>query len=217
MSELTIVAAQSRVLTLPGRPRFMLDADLAQFYGTETRYITRQVDRNPDRFPEDFAFEITEGEAAILRCQNGTSSGTSGHGGRRYLPLAFTQAGALALSGVLKTPRAAEVSVIVFRAFGDLRTELALLKRFNRNLSTQLLVAKPLWNKIMRLHEAGYHWYSIKCQLGRGEGEYQRIAEAMEDCGLLPSAPGIRAGDPDRQTGLAVAEQMRGEAGHAQI
>lgn len=225
MNAVTIATVQSRIFTLPNRPPFMLDSDLAEFYGTRTDLINTAMKRNADRFPEDFVFRLTEDEFAILTTQNAFSSGVS-HGGRRYLPLAFTHAGAYALSAVLKTPRAAEVSVMVFRAFAAMRSgaaeatkvENALLKRFNRNLSTQLLVAKPLWAKIKLLHDAGYHWYSIKCQLGRGEAEYLAIERAMEDCGLMPSNPGAKPSDPDRQTGFAIAEMRRTEqeAAHAQ-
>lgn len=221
-TEMTISTVQSRIFVLPNRPPFMLDSDLAEFYGVQTERVAEQVKRNSDRFPEDFVFRLTDGEFANLNPQNAGSS----WGGRRKLPLAFTEAGAFALSAVLKTPRAAQVSVLVFRAFAAMRSdagdatrvENALLRRFNRNLSMQLLVAKPLWAKIKLLHDAGYHWYSIKCQLGRGEAEYMAIERAMEDCGLMPSSPGIKQGDPDRQTGIAMAEMQRAEqeAAHAQ-
>jgi hypothetical protein len=69
----------------------MLDEDLAALYGVETRSLVRAVKRNIARFPEDFMFQLTSEEVANLRSQAGISS--SGHGGRRYAPYAFTEHG----------------------------------------------------------------------------------------------------------------------------
>ncbi len=77
----------------------MLDRDLAELYGVETSNLKRQVNRNKDRFPEDFLFELTKEEVENLRCQFGTSS----WGGSRYLPYAFTRDGILTLSSVLNS------------------------------------------------------------------------------------------------------------------
>ncbi len=101
----------------------MLDADLAALYGVETKALNRAVMRNLDRFPSDFAFQLTEEEAAILRYQSGTSSPS--HGGRRYLPYAFTEQGVAMLSSVLHSPRAVAVNVEIMRAFVRLRVLLA--------------------------------------------------------------------------------------------
>ncbi len=64
--------------------KVMLDEDLAQLYGTETGAIVRAVQRNRERFPLDFMFQLSEQEVSALRCQIGISK--SGRGGRRYLP-----------------------------------------------------------------------------------------------------------------------------------
>lgn len=80
----------------------MLDNDLAELYGVETKYLKRQVRRNSERFPEDFMFELTKEEYEILRCQFGTSS----WGGIRYLPMAFSEQGVAQLSSVLSSKRA---------------------------------------------------------------------------------------------------------------
>ena len=68
----------------------MLDSDLAQLYGVETKQLKRQVRRNAIRFPDDFMFQLSGDEVASLRCQNGT---TKGRGGSRYSPFAFTASG----------------------------------------------------------------------------------------------------------------------------
>ncbi|MHC4295038.1 MAG: ORF6N domain-containing protein [Planctomycetota bacterium] len=70
--------------------KVLLDADLAVFYGVETKALVRAVKRNTERFPEDFMFQLTKTEFETLRCQIGTSNG---RGGRRYAPYAFTEQG----------------------------------------------------------------------------------------------------------------------------
>lgn len=102
----------------------MLAADLAQAYGTTTKRVVEAVKRNPDRFPEDFAFMLTEAEFGVSRSQNATSNAT------RYMPLALTHGGAAALSGVLKTPVAANVSVVVFRTFAAFEKRAFDLMRY---------------------------------------------------------------------------------------
>ena len=109
----------------------MLDSDLAKMYGVTTKRLKEQFKRNRDRFPLDFAFELTRQEVTILRSQFATSSL---HGGTRYLPIAFTEHGALMLASVLNSPVAIEASVRVVRAFVHLREMLAtnqeLAKKF---------------------------------------------------------------------------------------
>lgn len=90
----------------------MLDADLAALYGTNTRSLVQAVKRNLHRFPEDFLFRLTEDEFACLRSQY-VISNTTGRGGRRTLPYAFTEHGAVMLASVLNTPTAIQTSVAV--------------------------------------------------------------------------------------------------------
>ncbi|HEU6447926.1 MAG TPA: ORF6N domain-containing protein [Verrucomicrobiae bacterium] len=102
--------------------KVMLDSDLAEIYGVETKRLNEQVQRNLNRFPSDFMFQLTLSEYANLRSQIATSNP---HGGRRYLPYAFTEHGALMLANVLNSERAAQTSVQVVRAFVKLRQMLA--------------------------------------------------------------------------------------------
>jgi hypothetical protein len=99
--------------------KIMLDSDLADLYEVPTKQFNRAVKRNLDRFPEDFAFILTDQEFDALRCQIGTSN--KGRGGRRYLPYAFTEHGIAMLSAVLHSERAVQVSVFIVRAFVRLR------------------------------------------------------------------------------------------------
>lgn len=81
----------------------MLDRDLAELYGVETRRLNEQVKRNIERFPEDFMFRLTKGELEILRLQIATSKPVGNRGGTKKLPYAFTENGVAMLSSILKS------------------------------------------------------------------------------------------------------------------
>jgi len=99
----------------------MLDNDLAELFGVETKRLNEQVKRNPDRFPEDFMFQLTEHEFVILKSQNATSR----WGGRRKLPYAFTEHGVLMLSSVLNSDLAIKVNIQIMRVYSKIRNMLA--------------------------------------------------------------------------------------------
>jgi hypothetical protein len=103
--------------------RVMLDADLAKLYGITTKVFNQAVRRNRDRFPADFAFQLTLQELRNLRSQIVTSS--SDYGGRRYRPWAFTEHGVAMLSSVLRSPTAIRVNIEIMRTFVRLRRLLA--------------------------------------------------------------------------------------------
>ena len=111
---------QSMIYTFRGR-QVMLDSDLAMLYQVETKYLNRQRNRNAERFPEDFCFQLSKEEYEILRCQNVTSKNENGSGGRRYLPYVFTEQGIAMLSSVLKSEVAAKASINIMRAFVEMR------------------------------------------------------------------------------------------------
>jgi len=98
----------------------MLDEDLADLYGVETKRLIEQVKRNIDRFPADFMFQLDKSEATSLRSQIATSK-SDGRGGRRYAPYVFTEQGVAMLSGVLRSERAVAVNIEIMRAFVELR------------------------------------------------------------------------------------------------
>lgn len=110
---------ESRIFVIRGM-KVMLDKDLAELYGVQTKQLTRQVRRNIERFPEDFAFQLSNEEFKHLKCQFGASS----WGGTRKLPLAFTENGIAMLSGVLHSYRAIQVNIQIMRAFTRLRQML---------------------------------------------------------------------------------------------
>jgi len=113
---------EPKILILRGM-RVILDSELAELYGVEVKRLNEQVKRNAERFPQDFMFQLSPVEDKNLRSQFATSR--SGHGGRRHLPYAFTEHGAIMAATVLSTKRAIEMSVFVVRAFVRLRDMLA--------------------------------------------------------------------------------------------
>lgn len=122
----------SKILMLRNQ-RVILDADLAELYGVSVKRLNEQVKRNPQRFPPDFQFRLTRAEYLNLRSQDATSA--SSHGGRRYLPHAFTEHGAIMAASVLNSKRAVEMSVFVVRAFVQMRQALLLRQQVESKLS----------------------------------------------------------------------------------
>ena len=118
MSAVPLERIESRIFLIRGE-KILLDADLAELYGVEPKVLNQTVRRNLERFPADFMFELTRDEFANLRSQFVTSS--LNYGGRRYLPLVFTEQGVAMLSGLLNSPRAIVVNIGIMRAFVRLR------------------------------------------------------------------------------------------------
>jgi ORF6N domain len=100
--------------------KVMIDVDLAELYGVETKRVNEQVKRNLDRFPEDFMFQLTEKEFENLKSQFATSS----WGGTRKLPFVFTEQGVAMLSSVLNSPKAIQVNIQIMRIFTRIRQML---------------------------------------------------------------------------------------------
>ena len=147
----------------------MLDEDLAILYGVETKQLNKSVNRNVDRFPEKFRFQLTQKEYDGLRFQFGTSSlrsqsttlGTDNrHGGRRYLPYVFTEQGVSMLSAVLRSKVAIDVSIKIIDSFVNMRKFLqnnaAVFHRLDNIETKQIqnkLEADDKFNKIFKAIE----------------------------------------------------------------
>jgi len=134
---------QPLIVCLRGQ-KVILDSDLARIYGVTTKRLNEQVKRNPDRFPDDFMFRLSLNEVTDLRSQIATSnemenrsksSGASLRGGRRYLPFAFTEHGAIMAASVLNCSRAVQMSVFVVRAFVRMRSFLGETHNLARRLN----------------------------------------------------------------------------------
>lgn len=144
----------SKILVLRNH-KVILDADLAELYGVPVKRLNEQIKRNRQRFPPDFLFTLTRAEDRDLRSQNATSS--SAHGGRRYLPHAFTEHGAIMAATVLNSRRAIEMSIFVVRAFVQMRQALV----FNQHVVS----------KLSELEE----------RLDSHDGEIQDLVEALRE------------------------------------
>jgi phage regulator Rha-like protein len=125
------IPVESRILILRHQ-RIILDSDLAELYGVTVKRLNQQVNRNKERFPADFMFQLTSAEEKALRLQIATSK--KGRGGRRYPPYAFTEHGAIMAATVLNSKQAVEMSVFVVRAFVRMREMLAK----NRQLAAKI-------------------------------------------------------------------------------
>ncbi len=119
----------NHILSIRGE-MVILDYDLAELYGVETKRLKEAVRRNRERFPGDFMFELTETETVNLRSQNASSR----WGGRRHAPFAFTEQGVAMLSGVLNSPKAIDVNIAIMRTFVQLRR----LMEQNRDLARKI-------------------------------------------------------------------------------
>jgi len=140
--------------------KVILDSDLAGIYGVTTKRLNEQIKRNKKRFPSDFMFRLTAVEYRNLKSQFATSS--SGHGGRRKLPLAFTEHGAVMIANVLNSPLAVKMSIFVVRAFMRMRVVLfghkelmkdmkALEKKFTDRLDVHEIAIVDILKRMMEL------------------------------------------------------------------
>lgn len=130
-SIIPVSSIQQRIFEIRGI-KVIIDADLAKFYGVETKRLNEQVKRNPERFPKDFMFRLNDNEKTelVANCDHLSNLKYS-----RTLPYAFTEHGAIMAASVLNTKRAAEVSVFVVRAFVTLRQSIREYKEIMQRLA----------------------------------------------------------------------------------
>jgi hypothetical protein len=125
---------QNRIHEIRGY-RVMIDFDLAEMYGVETKVLKQAVRRNAGRFPPDFMFEISLVEWENLRSQIVTSS----YGGIRYMPFVFTEQGVAMLSSVLRSEKAIEINIQIIRVFIQLRQYTPLFAEINQKLESFMI------------------------------------------------------------------------------
>lgn len=128
MREKDIIKIEAMIYTIRGQ-RVMMDSDLAELYGVETKALKRAVRRNLNRFPEDFMFEMSKEELENWRYQFGTSNFVKM--GLRIQPFVFTELGVAMLSSVLNSEQAISVNISIMRIFAKLRSFLLLEKEIN--------------------------------------------------------------------------------------
>ena len=116
---------EERIFTIRGR-QVMIDRDLAQLYGVETKRLNEQVKRNIERFPEDFMFQLSQEECLTLSTKDLKSQiATSSWGGTRKKTYAFTENGIAILSGILRSETAITANIRITRAFANMRKMVA--------------------------------------------------------------------------------------------
>ena len=153
---------RSRILTIRG-VQVMLDRDLAELYGVEVGQLNRQVKRNPERFPNDFMFQLSRKECS--RCQIGTLNGGRGSN-IKYLPYAFTENGIAMLSSVLRSPRAIAANIQLMRAFNAMRRALASVAPLLAKMTDRRQIADQIRNDANQV---------------RNEERFKLILDAMQD------------------------------------
>jgi len=138
---------QSMIYTFRGK-QVMVDSNLADLYQVTTKRLNEQVNRNKNRFPPQFMFQLTEDEYRDLRSQIATSNDGIKHGGRRYMPYVFTEQGIAMLSSVLRSNIAVEVSIRIMDSFVEMRRFLVsnqeLFSRLDRVELKQIETDKKL-------------------------------------------------------------------------
>jgi hypothetical protein len=142
----TVEAIERRIFLIRGQ-KVMLDRDLAALYQVTTGNLNLGIRRNPERFPEDFMFQLTKEEFENLRLQFAISK----WGGRRYRPYAFTEHGVAMLSSVLKSRRAVQMNILIIRAFIRLREILATHKDLARKQQEQGAQIAAVYNLVKKL------------------------------------------------------------------
>ncbi len=148
-----------RIYTVRG-VQIMIDKDLAELYGVETKQLNRAVKRNIERFPEDFMFQMTKEEC--LRCQIGTLNPRQGQH-MKYLPYAFTEYGIAMLSGVLRSETAIAVNIRIMRTFANMRKMIA-----HDHSTTK------------RVEVLEYQHLEMKQRIDRTNDQVERILKKME-------------------------------------
>ena len=151
---------KSKIYTIRGL-QVMLDSDLAELYGVETKVFNQAVKRNEKRFPDDFRFQLTQTEYQNLRSQIVTSSLVS-HGGARYLPYVFTEQGVSMLSAVLKSDIAVDISVNIIRVFVNMR----------KFISNNALIFQRL--------------ETLENKQSKNDEKFNKLFEALEDKTIKP-------------------------------
>ncbi len=138
----------SRIYLMRGE-KVMLDSDLAELYGVPTMRLNEQFKRNRDRFPPDFAFQMTRQEFESLISQSAMSN--TGRGGRRTPPWAFTEHGVAMLSSVLRSKKAVQVNISIIRTFVKLREVLATHKDLARKVEQHDHQIAILFDRVQKI------------------------------------------------------------------
>ena len=146
---------ESLILNLRGQ-KVILDADLAELYDVPTKRLNEQIKRNADRFPEDFLFQLTKGEAEEMQRSRSQFATLKQGQNIKYLPRAFTEHGAIIAATILNSPASVAMSVYVVRAFIQMREQIAANAQILKRLA-------EIDHKLLEHDEAlGIIWHKLQ-------------------------------------------------------
>jgi hypothetical protein len=181
----TILDIQDKALLLPGRPQFWTSHHMAEFYQTSPERVVQQMRRNPRRFPDDFWFELREDEKAALVMQFAGPNRVN-----RGVMIGFTKAGALALSGVLRTPVADAVSVQIVRAIVAMEEQaIRDAEAMVEKLRCDVLVKKPIYVRIAQCMARGLSIEEMRRETSYPAWKLEQAAREMLWLGMSPELP----------------------------
>jgi hypothetical protein len=143
MSDISLSKIENMIYVIRGQ-KVMLDSDLAELYGVETKNLNKAVRRNISRFPTDFMFQLDSSDLEVLRFQFGTANSASK---KRFLPHVFTENGVAMLSGILNSERAVSVNISIMRTF----TKMRVMLLNDEVLSKRMHELEKGTNKVFRL------------------------------------------------------------------
>lgn len=190
MENVTAQTIEDKIFTIRG-VQVMLDKDLAELYGVETKVLNQAWKRNIERFPEEFCFQLTKEEVEILRSQFATlntgnsflrsqivTSKKENRGGNRYLPYAFTEQGVAMLASILKNETAVKVSIQIMNAFVQMRHFISangsLFARLDSVEKRQIETEEKLNRNLLRIDE----------KLDINEKKFEKVFDALEAADL---------------------------------
>jgi chromosome segregation ATPase len=166
---------QSKIREFRGK-KIILDFELAELYGVETKVLKRAVKRNIERFPSDFMFELRNEEVVDLRRQIGTSS----WGGSRYLPFAFTEQGVSMLSSVLRSSTAIAVNIAIMRVFVRMRELAATYEELKKQMDNHLKDYDELYRIVKQIREEMNDGFSdMEQQFSDTDLQFKELYEAL--------------------------------------
>ncbi len=166
---------QSKIREFRGK-KIILDFELAELYGVETKVLKRAVKRNIERFPSDFMFELRNEEVVDLRRQIGTSS----WGGSRYLPFAFTEQGVSMLSSVLRSSTAIAVNIAIMRVFVRMRELAATYEELKKQMDNHLKDYDELYRIVKQIREEMNDGFSdMEQQFSDTDSQFKELYEAL--------------------------------------
>jgi hypothetical protein len=187
-TQLVPIERVEKLIHLIRGEKILLDTDLAALYGVETRTLNQAVKRNLSRFPQDFMFQLTRGEADIFLRSRSQSVTLKRGRNIKYLPYAFTEQGVAMLSSVLRSERAVQVNVAIMRAFVSLRRMLAgnhalaaKLTELERRLEGHDQAIKSLFSAIREFmappakprREIGFHAIAKEADEGKTKSKHK--------------------------------------------